>query len=84
MDVEDLSAVRKVVDTVIRKGDVPPYIPYEFTQQGLMDRIGTIKTSVRETVYYMTMVCLCVYLYCTLHCSNSEQFGQQSPTRPHT
>ena len=41
MDAEDLSAVRKVVDTVIRKGDVPPYVPYEFTQQGLMDRIGT-------------------------------------------
>ncbi|XP_065915908.1 alpha-1,6-mannosylglycoprotein 6-beta-N-acetylglucosaminyltransferase A-like isoform X3 [Dysidea avara] len=41
VDAEDLSAVRKVVDTVIRKGDVPPYVPYEFTQQGLMDRIGT-------------------------------------------
>jgi len=41
VDGEDFSAVRKVVDMVIRKGDVPPYIPYEFTQQGLMDRIGT-------------------------------------------
>ena len=41
MDGEDFSAVKKVVDTVIRKGDLPPYIPYEFTQQGMMDRIGT-------------------------------------------
>ena len=40
VDVSDISAVKEVVDKVIKKGDLPPLIPYEFTQQGMMERVG--------------------------------------------
>ena len=35
-----MSAVKEAVDEVIKRGDLPPYIPYEFTQQGMMERVG--------------------------------------------
>ena len=40
VDTSDISAVKEVVDKVIKRGDLPPLIPYEFTQQGMMERLG--------------------------------------------
>ena len=39
-----MSAVKEVVDKVIERGDLPPYIPYEFTPQGMMERVGAYIT----------------------------------------
>ena len=40
VDADNMSAVKEVVDKVMERGDLPPYIPYEFTQQGMMERVG--------------------------------------------
>ena len=32
-----MAAVKKLVDKVIERGDLPPYIPYYFIQQGMME-----------------------------------------------
>ena len=32
--------MKEVVGRVIKRGDLPPHIPYEFTEQGMMERVG--------------------------------------------
>lgn len=41
VDAANMSAVEEAIDKVISRGDLPPYIPHEFTQQGMMERVGT-------------------------------------------
>ena len=40
VDANNMSAVKEVVDKVIKNGNLPPLIPYEFTHQGMMERVG--------------------------------------------
>lgn len=44
VDATNMSEVNEVVDKVIKRGDLPPYIPYEFTPQGMMERVGAYIT----------------------------------------
>jgi len=84
VDASNLSAVREVVDTVIKKGDVPPHIPYEFTQQGMMDRIGVYllyQDFCRgNSLLDDNGVSVCVTVL-HFHCTNSTQLSQQLSTR---
>ena len=44
VDATNMLAIKEVVDKVIERGDLPPYIPYEFTPQGMMERVGAYIT----------------------------------------
>ena len=44
VDATNMLAIKEVVDKVIERGDLPPHIPYEFTPQGMMERVGAYIT----------------------------------------
>ena len=41
LDVTNETAVRGVVHKVMVNGSLSPYVPHEFTQRGMMERVGT-------------------------------------------
>ena len=40
VDPKNETAVREVVRKVLLMKDLPPHLPYEFTQKGMLERIG--------------------------------------------
>ena len=59
-----MSAVKKLVGKVIERGYLPPYIPYWFIQQGMMERVSAniiYQNFCKENSLIRTGVSYCVH-----------------------